>query len=73
MKEHLATTGLSLNEPLLWEKAKKGRSGFSMPARDVDAFPMDSSSLGDISELPDFKRIRCCSTLYTAISMELWC
>jgi len=57
MKEHLATTGLSLNEPLLWEKAKKGRSGFSMPARDVDAFPMDSSSLGDISELPDLSEL----------------
>ena len=35
MSEALGTTGLILNEPLLWERGKKGRSGFSMPAADV--------------------------------------
>ena len=41
MKESLGTTGLILNEPLLWEKGKKGRSGFSLPRRDVDLCPLD--------------------------------
>lgn len=57
MKERLATTGLSLNEPLLWEKGKKGRSGYSMPKRDVDAFPIDSSFVGDMPELPDLSEL----------------
>ena len=36
MKQSLGTTGLILNEPLLWEKGKKGRYGFSIPRRDVE-------------------------------------
>ena len=36
MNETLGTTGLILNEPLLWERGKRGRSGFSLPRRDVD-------------------------------------
>jgi glycine dehydrogenase subunit 2 len=31
MKEPLGTAGLVLNEPLLWEKGKPGRSGFFLP------------------------------------------
>lgn len=53
MKESLGTTGLVLNEPLLWEKGKKGRMGFSLPRRDVDATPLDDSLKGDGPDFPD--------------------
>jgi len=36
MPDPLATTGLILDEPLLWEKGKNGRKGFSLPRQDVD-------------------------------------
>ena len=39
MTETLGTTGLVLNEPLLWEKGRPGRTGFSLPRRDVDPAP----------------------------------
>lgn len=52
MKESLGTTGLILNEPLLWEKGKKGRSGFSLPRRDVESFSLDDDLAG---EGPDFQ------------------
>jgi len=53
VKESLGTTGLVLNEPLLWEKGKKGRMGFSLPRRDVDATPLDDSLKGDGPDFPD--------------------
>ena len=40
MKESVGTTGLILNEPLLWEKGKKGRTGFSLPNSDVPSSPL---------------------------------
>jgi len=57
MKEPLSTTGLILNEPLLWEKGKKGRSGFSLPQRDVDVFPMDDNLLGNGPDFPDLSEL----------------
>ena len=39
MNTSLGTKGLILNEPLLWEKGQKGRSGYSMPRRDVPRAP----------------------------------
>lgn len=57
MKEPLATTGLALNEPLLWEKGKKGRSGFSMPNRDVDFSPLDENIVGSALNLPDLSEL----------------
>ena len=36
MKASMGTQGLILNEPLLWERGRKGRSGFSLPRRDVE-------------------------------------
>ena len=47
MREYPGTTGLILNEPLLWEKGKKGRCGFSMPQRDIDSFPVNEELIGD--------------------------
>lgn len=57
MKESLGTTGLILNEPLLWEKGKKGRCGFSIPRRDVDSFPMDENVAGDGPDFPDLSEV----------------
>ena len=57
MKESLGTSGLILNEPLLWEKDKKGRCGFSIPRRDVDSFPMDKNVAGDGPDFPDLSEV----------------
>ena len=54
MKESLGTTGLNLNEPLLWEKGKRGRCGFSLPQRDVESFPLDKDLE---AEEPDFPHL----------------
>jgi glycine dehydrogenase subunit 2 len=53
MKESLGTTGLILNEPFLWEKGRKGRSGFSLPRRDVESVPLDQELTGEGPEFPD--------------------
>ena len=57
MKETLGTTGLILNEPLLWERGKRGRCGFSLPRRDVDPSPSDEELLGEGPELPDLSEV----------------
>ncbi len=57
MKESLGTTGLILNEPLLWEKGKKGRSGFSLPRRDVEYFEIDKKLIGDPPDFPDLSEV----------------
>jgi len=58
MKDKFGTTGLIMNEPLLWEKSKTGRCGFSIPKSDVDASPLDPELVNeegpgfpDLSEL----------------------
>ena len=53
MKEPVGTTGLIFNEPLLWEQGAKGRTGFSMPQRDIDRYPVDDSVKGDGPDFPD--------------------
>jgi glycine dehydrogenase subunit 2 len=57
MKETLGTTGLILNEPLLWEKGNPGRRGFSLPRRDVDVFPVDETLAGPGPELPGLSEV----------------
>jgi glycine dehydrogenase subunit 2 len=57
MKESLGTTGLILNEPLLWEKGRCGRSGFSQPRRDVDSHSLDNGLTRDDLDLPDLSEI----------------
>jgi glycine dehydrogenase subunit 2 len=57
MKEPLGTTGLLFNEPLLWEKGKKGRIGFSLPRRDIKAHPIDESLKGDGPDFPDLSEV----------------
>ena len=50
-------SGLILNEPLLWEKGKKGRCGFSMPECDVDEVPFDGKLAGDGPDFPDLSEV----------------
>ncbi len=57
MKESQGTSGLILNEPLLWKKGKKGRSGFSMPRRDVVPSTVDEGLTGDGPDLPDLSEV----------------
>ena len=57
MKEAAGTTGLIFNEPLLWEKGKTGRSGFSMPRRDVDPCPVDQNLKGNGPDFPDLSEV----------------
>lgn len=57
MKESLSTTGLVLNEPLLWEKGKLGRSGFSLPRRDVANYPLNQDLLGERPDFPDLSEL----------------
>jgi len=53
MKEPIGTTGLILNEPLLWEKGSPGRMGMSIPASDVPDAEIDSELVGDGPDFPD--------------------
>ena len=57
MKEPVGTTGLIFNEPLLWEKGAKGRTGFSLPKRDVNPSPLDDDLKGDGPDFPDLSEL----------------
>jgi glycine dehydrogenase subunit 2 len=57
MQESVGTTGLLLNEPLLWEKGRSGRSGFSLPRRDVESFFLDEDLAGEGPGFPDLSEI----------------
>ena len=57
MKESLGTSGLVLDEPLLWEKGKRGRSGFSLPRRDVERSLLDEGLLGEGPDFPDLSEV----------------
>ena len=57
MKEPIGTTGLILNEPLLWEKGSEGRCGFSLPHRDVEPSLLDTNLTGDGPDFPDLSEV----------------
>ena len=57
MIDTLGTSGLILNEPLLWEKGRKGRSGFSLPRRDVESSPLDPALTGEGPDFPDLSEV----------------
>jgi glycine dehydrogenase subunit 2 len=57
MKDFVGTTGLIFNEPLLWDKGVTGRSGFSLPRRDVDAADLDDDLKGDGPDFPDLSEL----------------
>ena len=57
MNDKIGTSGLILNEPLLWEKGKKGRTGFSLPRRDVPRSSLSNELLGDGPDFPDLSEV----------------
>ena len=57
MKESPGATGLILNEPLLLERGRKGRSAFSLPRRDVEAFPLNEALAGEGPAFPDLSEV----------------
>ena len=57
MKDDLATTGLVLNEPCLWERGKPGRRGFSLPPRDVDLSPLEEPFVSQGPDFPDLSEV----------------
>jgi len=57
MKEFPGGSGLILNEPLLWERGKKGRCGMSLPGRDIEPAPLDGDIEGDPPNLPDLSEV----------------
>jgi glycine dehydrogenase subunit 2 len=57
MSESVGTSGLVFNEPLLWERGREGRCGFSLPRRDVDEFPIGDEWVGDPPNLPDLSEL----------------
>lgn len=54
---NLGTGGLIFNEPLLWEKGKKGRIGMSIPESDVPAATLEASLLGAEVDFPDLSEV----------------
>ncbi len=57
MTEFPGCTGLIFNEPLLWEKGKKGRSGMSLPTRDVEHAPLDEALVAAPPDFPDLSEV----------------
>ena len=57
MKEFAGAAGLVLNEPLLFDKGKKGRSGFSLPRRDVEFSELDETLTGEGPNFPDLSEV----------------
>ncbi len=57
MTQFPGTTGLIFNEPLLWEKGRDGRIGFSLPRRDVDTAPLPEDLIGDVPDFPDLSEV----------------
>ncbi len=50
-------SGLILNEPLLWEKGKKGRRGMSIPVSDVPAAELPEKLQGEALNFPDLSEV----------------
>ncbi len=57
MNEFVGTQGLILNEPLLWERGRQGRTGYSLPTRDVDPAPLDAAVAGEGPDFPDLSEV----------------
>jgi len=57
MKTAPGASGLIMNEPLLWEKGKKGRKGMSIPAADVPLATPEAALAGAGPDFPDLSEI----------------
>ncbi len=50
-------SGLILDEPLLWEKGKKGRRGMSIPVNDVPEAVLEETLQGQGPDFPDLSEV----------------
>lgn len=57
MKKGPGISGLIMEEPLLWEKGKKGRNGMSVPESDVPVALLDDKLCGDGPDFPDLSEV----------------
>ncbi|MEW5722181.1 MAG: aminomethyl-transferring glycine dehydrogenase subunit GcvPB [Thermodesulfobacteriota bacterium] len=57
MTDFPGASGLIFNEPLLWEKGRKGRHGFSLPRRDVEESPLPADLVGRVPDFPDLSEV----------------
>jgi len=57
LKDFQGTSGLILNEPLLWEKGKPGRHGFSFPRRDIEINELNENLIGEGPDFPDLSEV----------------
>ncbi len=57
MTEKAGASGLIFNEPLLWEKGKKGRMAMSIPAHDVGKAKLPEELLGEKIDFPDLSEV----------------
>jgi glycine dehydrogenase subunit 2 len=57
MIQQPGTSGLIFNEPLLWEKSRKGRCAMSLPRPDVDQSSLDADLTGDAPNLPELSEL----------------
>lgn len=57
MKSAPGTSGLIMEEPLLWEKGRKGRSGMSIPESDVPASQLPEELCGTGPDFPDLSEV----------------
>jgi glycine dehydrogenase subunit 2 len=57
MKEAPGASGLIMNEPLLWEKGKKGRKGMSIPTADIPLATPPAELSGAGPNFPDLSEI----------------
>lgn len=53
MAKKVGTRGLIFNEPLLWEKGKKGRCAMSIPESDVPEAPLPQELCAEGPDFPD--------------------
>ena len=49
--------GPYLDEPLLWEKGKSGRIGYSLPVRDVEHSPLSDDMIHNGPDFPGLSEL----------------
>jgi glycine dehydrogenase subunit 2 len=57
MSKFPGARGLVLNEPLLWEKSRKGRSAMSLPHRDVEPSVLPADLIGELPDFPELSEV----------------
>jgi len=57
MAEKLQAQGIMQDEPLLWEKSRLGKTGFSMPLRDIERVELDEHLAGEGPDFPHLSEV----------------